>query len=66
MNLTPEKVRGLDMIAVQKPEENLEATLIPSRKESLSIMTDSGETSSQAFNTETRLEATCAKGCRGP
>lgn len=53
-NLTPQRIWSLVMITVQKPEEHIECSPIPSRKQSLSIATDSGETSSQAFSSEAR------------
>lgn len=45
------------MITLQKQEENLEASPIASRKESLSIGTDTGEVSSQAFNSEAQARS---------
>lgn len=62
----PEKVRDLATITEQKLEGNLEASLIPSRKESLGIMTDSGETRSQAFNAETQTGGHICQRLQGP
>lgn len=54
------------MITVQKPEENLECSPIPSRKQSLSIATDSGETSSQAFSSEAQAGGHIYQRLQGP
>lgn len=65
-NLMPEKVRDLAVITEQKLEGNLEASLTPSRKESLGIMTDGGGTSGQALNTETQPGGHMCQRLQGP
>lgn len=65
-NLTPERIRDLAMITVQKLEENLQGSPKPSRKGSLSIMTDNGEISSQAFSLEAQAGGHTCRRLQGP
>lgn len=65
-NLTPQRIWSLVIITVQKPEENLECSPILSRKQSLSIAADSGETSSQVFSSEAQAGGHMSQRLQGP